>query len=410
MLGDAERLLLDRLKTALNPKSGTEETKESASDDSFWKAKESVSDDCFRKMAAIARQHAVLSFLFDVRDVEALSEEMTQTLKQAASITVRSNYRLLFLTKYITEFLEQNGIRAIILKGVATAAYYPVPELRKSGDVDILIPEEDAFLRACELLRQEGFEECEDQSALHHMELKNEEGISVEVHKILAEPFESSRINRYLEMILPEYEKNVEINMLWGVKIYQPTEAYHAFYLLIHMLQHFLRAGFGLKFLCDWVVFWNRDISAEEKEIFTRLMKDSGTEGFVTVLTEACVKYLGLRRENVDFLLEKPISEKTTESFMAEVFAAGEFGHGTKQRMVAMRGTGIFAYAREFHHQTRLNFPKAGKVFLLWPVLWVWTFWRFFYNNHTVRKVHGRDILKEAGRRSSLIHEMKLFS
>ena len=94
---------------------------------------------------------------------------------------------------------------------------------------------------------------------------------------------------------------------------------------------------------------------------------------------------------------------------MKDILASGEFGHDKRQRMVAMRGTGIDAYAREFHHQMHLNYPKAGRVFLLWPFLWGMTLLRFLYNNRAVRGVRGRDILKEAGKRSRLIDRMKLF-
>lgn len=433
MVEKAEKMLLDALRQSLH----LSENKMHDGQDLYLNKKSKQITEPGNKqdlscMFKLAKKHAVLPFLFDVYDDdEDLPAQLRQELRQSAAITVRSNYRLLFLTKYITQVLEKEGIRAIILKGAATASCYPVPELRKSGDVDILIPKEESFRRAVEVLKKEGFAESDEQFALHHTEMKNSEGISVEIHRILAEPFESKKINHYLETLLPKYDNHVISNDSWGITIYQPEDAYHAFYLVIHMLQHFLRAGFGLKFLCDWTVFWNREVADEQKEVFLRLATESGTEGFVAVLTKACVTYLGLREENVTFLLEDlgwdtrshfgeswaggehSLKEADllplTEDFMEEVFAAGEFGHDVQQRMVAMRGTGITAYIREFHHQMQLNYPGAGKVFLFWPLLWTLTLVRFYYNNRTVRKVRGRDILKEAGRRSRLIGRMKLF-
>lgn len=378
-----------------------------------------------REFLEMARKHAVLPFLYDACEKQGLAKDTRyanfwQQIRQVAATTARANYRLLFVVKYITELLEKESILIILLKGASTASYYPTPELRKSGDVDILIPQERDFRRAVELLEKEGFARCESQSALHHMELKNEEGISVELHCMLAEPFESGKMNHYLETLLAEYREHVEKNDSWGVAFNQPTDAYHAFYLVVHMLQHFLRAGFGLKFLCDWTVFWNREIAAKEKETFLRLLQESGTQGFVAALTEACVKYLGLREENVLFLLGDshgvvencPAEEdwqQLAEEFMEEVFISGEFGRGDKQRMVAMRGTGFAAYAREFHHQMHLNYPGVGKVFFLWPFLWALTLARFMQNNRSIRKVKSMDILKEARRRSKLIDRMKLF-
>lgn len=363
------------------------------------------------ELLALAKENAVLSLLYPLCEAESnLTEEQRERIKKTAKVTVRSNYRLLFLTKYVSEYLKKQGIRAIVLKGVATAVYYPVPELRKSGDIDILIPKETDFIRACDLLQEVGFVPCEKQDALHHMELKNKEGISVEVHRTLAEPFESRKMNAYLEQLLCEYDSNVTENTYWGFPFCQPTDGYHAFYLILHMLQHFLRAGFGLKFLCDWVVFWNHPVAEREKKEFLRLADESHTGGFIGVLTAACVRYLGLKEENAAFILERYPAEAEADEFMQEVFLAGEFGHAGEKRMVAMRGAGIFAYAREFHHQMHLNYPGAGKVFLFWPVLWIATLVRFVYNNHAVRGVKSGEILKEAGRRSRLIGKMKLFS
>lgn len=363
------------------------------------------------EMLVLAKEHAVVPLLYHLCEAETnLAKEQQDLLQKTAKITVRSNYRLLFVTKFVTEYLKEHGICAIVLKGVATASYYPVPELRKSGDVDILVAEATDFSHACELLQQAGFVPCEKQDALHHMELKNEEGISVEVHRTLAEPFESKKVNVYLEQLLREYGNKVVENDSWGFSFWQPTDGYHAFYLILHMLQHFLRAGFGLKFLCDWVVFWNRPVEENEKQIFLRLTEESHTGGFVGVLTAACVKYLGLKEENVAFLLEQYPAAEEAEEFMEEIFAAGEFGHGRDNRMVAMSSGGIISYVREFHHQMHLNYPNAGRVFLFWPFLWTATLVRFVYNNHAVRGVKSGEILREAGKRSRFVEKMKLFS
>ena len=402
MLKETEKLLLDALRQSINPQENQESLP--LPDNEYAK----------RELLETASNHAVLPLLFEVYAMEMPIEDtryadFVQPIRRAAVTTARANYRLLFLAKYIIQLLEKEGIRAILLKGAATASYYPIPEMRKSGDVDILIPQEKDFERAVELLEEVKFVKCVSQSALHHIELKNQEGICVELHRILAEPFESGKMNRYLESLLSEFDEHVQKNDSWGVTFYQPADAYHAFYLIVHMLQHFLRAGFGLKFLCDWTVFWNREIAAEEKETFLRLVRESGTQGFVEALTEACVLYLGLAAENVSFLLGESDLQQLAEDFMEEVFVSGESGHGTQERMVAMRGTGLAAYVREFHHQMHLNYPSAGKMFLLWPFLWVMTLARFIKNNRTVRKVKGLDILKEARRRSKLIDRMKLF-
>ena len=101
--------------------------------------------------------------------------------------------------------------------------------------------------------------------------------------------------------------------------------------------------------------------------------------------------------------------EKETELFMKELMEAEEFGK-TRGRMVALRGDGIFDYIREFHHQMHLNFPKAGKCFLLWPILWTITLVRFLRNNKKVRAISSKELFSSASKRGKLVKHMNLFS
>lgn len=365
----------------------------------------------WEKILQLAQAHAVSAMLYDVlKQQPEFPKHLLQRVQNSCRITVLSNYRLLFLAKYLTALLQEHGITAVTLKGAAAASYYPVPEYRKSGDIDLLVPVQDDYKKACHLLEETGFRKKQSQSALHHTEYDGPDGIVIELHGLLAEPFESRKVNQYLEKLLAEYAVHVEENNAWGVQLYQPADAYHAFYLLLHMLQHFLREGFGLKNLCDWAVFWNRRVSGKDKRLFAKLVKESGTVKFARVLTAACVKYLGLPAEKAAFMKTEAVPDRVVDSFMQEVMDAGEFGKSEGDRMVAMRGTGLMAYIQEFQHQMHLNYPKAGRVFLCWPLLWILTLQRFLANNRRLHRAPVKNILKKAGRRSRLTAQLDLFS
>ena len=200
-----------------------------------------------------------------------------------------------------------------------------------------------------------------------------------------------------------------------GVEIPVLTGGFHAFELLIHMLQHFLRAGFGVKMLLDWVLLWNKGLDEKNREIYIDLVKRCGIKGFSDIITRTCIKYLGLKRENVLWMdlfesgKTREDEEEETALFLEEMKDAGEFGRTKKERMVALRGTGPIALFREFHHQMHLNFPKAGKCFLLWPVLWIITLVKFLRNNRKLRKVSSRELLSSATKRSKFVKGMHIF-
>lgn len=376
------------------------------------KALERLSPDVdYARVIAVAESHKVMALLHPVLEHAGLQESIWKIVDRKGEQTVRQSYRLLMLSRYVIGLLKENGIDAILLKGCGTAAWYPVPELRKSGDIDLLFKSEDETRKALQILTQQGFVTTEDQPANHHIVCESRDSVSLELHMSLAEPFDSENTNRFLADCQKEYFAHRRVVDCMGVAFELTSDGYHAFYLLLHMLQHYVRAGFGVKLLCDWVVFWESPLSEEEKKIFLRLTQESGTFGFAVMMTRVCVKYLGLREKQVEFLMQAEPKDvcDLTEELMAEIFEAEEFGHSSKDRMVVLRGTGLMDYAREFHHQMKLNYPKAGKIMVLYPVLWIMTLCGFLYRNRTLRKVSGRQILKKAKKRSQLTEQMRLF-
>lgn len=357
------------------------------------------------KMISIADKHGVLSIMYDtLMHEKSISDEWKKFVTKKSQQNVMQQYRLLFLSRYLLELFKKNGIRACLLKGSAVAFYYPQPELRKSGDVDIVLQDKNTLEVARELLLKCGFQLEEEQLTNHHLTFLSKEGIAIELHSMLAEPFDNKKLNSYMDRVLLECE--IEYVNVMNANLRTLKRPYFAFHLLLHMLQHFLRSGFGLKLLCDWVLFWQEETSKEDRECYLRLVNEAGVKAFSDVVTNACVKYLGLEQQDVAWM--ELAEDSPTEDFLREIMDAEEFGKSGENRMVMMRGTGLMDYVREFHHQMHLNFPKAGKCFLLWPVLWVITLVKFLYNNRKVRNISTKQILKEARRRSKLMEKIKI--
>lgn len=375
------------------------------------------------ELQKLSRGHKVMPLLYDflmdygeaVGPTEGEWENLKGILVEEAKKTAMQSYRLLFLTRYICNLLEERKITVIVLKGVSIATYYPVPEMRKSGDIDLLLPGKKDLKKAIEVLKEAGFTVEKQQRAHHHISMHSAEGIEVELHSLLCEPVDSNKINSYLKEVAEGTGKHMVRKEIMGVELPVLEEGYLAFSLLLHMLQHYLRAGFGIKLLCDLVVFWKEDLPAKQKESYRNLVKGAGLEGFSNQMLELCIKYLGLEREKVQEILfeetEKRSSAKdeTMEVFLKDILEGEEFGKAGKDRMVSLRGGGLGDYVREFHHQMHLNFPKLGRVILLWPFLWSFTLFRFLRNNRVVRKVSLWDILRKAGKRGKINENLQLF-
>lgn len=389
---EEEIYLLVLLKTALSDQLLKEEDKKTGI---LWSS-----------LLEKAKKHVVLSLMYDIIMETDITEEQCKYVEKHCRTIVSQNYHLLFLTKYLVGLFQQNNVEVLVLKGVATAEWYPVPELRKSGDVDLLVSKAVDMEKVTAILKEAGFRSKEEQHANYHREFVSDEGMSVEVHTDFTEHFTSKQLNVAMERQVQGGLETMVREKALGVELPMLSRAYHGYELLLHMLHHFTTSGFGLKLLCDWVVCWRQVWTSEEKEVFRQLTNDSKTTGFAEAVTEVCVKYLGLEPEK--FAWDYSNTDIPTEELLREILDAEEFGRNDNRRMVMMNGTGFFAYVREFQHQMHLNFPKAGKCFLLWPVLWAITLFRFLINNRKVRNTSTREILKEANRRSALMERLKL--
>lgn len=409
-LGAEERYLLELLRRALKL-----ETEASArprpAENVFQEFKASPKGLDWKRLVTLAKKHAVLPLLYDVCEGDkAMPREEWETLRRISVQTVRQSYHLLFLTRDILRLLLESGIPAVPLKGVVTASFYPVPELRKSGDIDLLFQSEADARLAGSLLLEQGFFWKEAQTANHHLVCASKEGIGVELHVMLAEPFDEKRVNECLRAMLPDFFRHTGEREVLGIPLPVLYAPYHAFYLLVHMLQHFLRAGFGLKLLCDWAVLLHCGMTEQEERRLLKLVREAGMEDFAAMVTAVCVRSLGLPGHCAEFLMKgREVNERMSEEFLLEVLEAGEFGRSDADRMVVLRGTRIFDYLREFHHQTLLSYPEQGKHRVLWPALWAVTLSGFLYRNHKVRRVSVFAVLRKAGKRSRLMSQLHLF-
>lgn len=396
-----EALLLNLLREGLTVREPAESGTMAAMDEKRKKALD------WERLEAAARRHSVLSLLcYPCLGTAEIPEKFRKAVQQEARGIVLQSYRLLFAGRSAVQHLEQEGISVAVLKGVAAAGAYPEPELRKAGDIDLLV-KPGQLEEACRALEKAGCRVAERQPALHHVVLLTEEGIEVEVHSMLAEPFDNEQVNEYLRGKLSESFEHVVRRETMGVEFPVLDHGFHAYELLLHMLQHFLRSGFGLRFLCDWVVLWRQDVPQVSRRKYLELVQESRIKGFSDMVTKACCEYLGLEQERVDWM-EIPL-QLSAEGFMREVLEAEEFGKSSGERMVMLRKPGLTGYVWEFHHQMHLNFPKAGKWIPLWPVLWTVTLVRFLRNNRKIRGVSGRTILRKAAERSRVMEQMKLW-
>lgn len=392
-ISETERILLEYLGESLKSSDNACEIPE-------------LSNKEWERIYSIADRHEVSVLMGDIFNSVNLSDKTQNDFQLKTARTVHKGIRLQAINTRLTALLEKEGIRAVTLKGYAVSRLYPVPEFRKTTDIDFFLFSKEDEKKAVKILCENGFRPSKKWHANHHSVLFSERNESVELHTAWADEFRNKRLNKYLENLQKESVNQCRTIESDGQKLYVYDEAYQAFYLLIHMLGHFVGGGFGLRNLCDWVVLWENCEDENSKKAFIKMAQDSGTEKFAKAVTSVCVEYLGLSKAKCPFPYDNLTKKELTDEFLRDILDAGEFGYSESERMVGMDGGSFISYIKEFHHQMHINFPKAGRVILLWPVLWIATLIRFLRNNKKLNRAPVRDIINKAGERGKLVKRL----
>lgn len=350
-----------------------------------------------------ADKHQVLAVLS--KKMEELPETEKVFWQTKMRNAVLQSYHLIFTAKYVVTLLEKNEIRCVLLKGATVADNYPTPELRKSGDVDILLLDSSQNRQAESLLKKHGFQKNREQHGSHHTVWYSPEMIEVEIHTRLTEVFNNEAANKKMDEQFKKIPEHVTRKELMGISFPVLKDGFQAYHLLLHMLVHYMHSGFGLRLLCDWVVFWMQNVEKEEKRIYQSLIEETGLQGFSDRITAVCVYFLGLKNPK----LGETVAKEKAELFLKDVLEAEEFGTSDSDRLILLEKTDPFAYVKEFHHQMKMNYPKVQNYVILWPFLWAGTLCRFLANNRKLRKTTSWKILKKTHERSSKIRDLQLF-
>lgn len=393
IIGETERTLLEFLGQSLKKSNSDCETPDCSAEE--W-----------MQILVLAERHEVLALLENILDLDKLPEGYKLGLQFKNARTVHKGISLQALNSRLTALLNKEGITAVTLKGSAVARFYPVPEFRKTTDIDLFLFSETDAEKAGDILCANGFKFSEEWHANHHLVMISEKGETVELHTAWADEFKEKYLNQYLEKIQKDSIKHCLPIDYEGARLYVYETAWQGYYLLIHMLQHFVGSGFGLRNLCDWVVLWENCDDEKARKDFFKMACDSGTAEFAKAVTAVCVKYLGFDMEKSPVSVENITENDVTDMLLRDILDAGEFGYSEPERMVGMDGNSLTAYIKEFHHQMHINFPRVGKVVLFWPVLWLATLIRFLNNNRKFNRAPISKIIKKAGNRGNLVRQL----
>lgn len=305
--------------------------------------------------------HAVLTLTASIVNQLNPPEELRDAWKKRTLQQITNNIQYEYVQKHLPI-----SVPYVILKGTSAAQYYPHPEYRTMGDIDVMTRRED-FERACNDLIQNGFCEIydhEEHSGRHRSFVKQD--VVIEIHLYFA-MLNDPQAAQYLDDLIVENINNSHVlpDMINGLTI------------LEHISQH-LEEGLGLRQIIDWMMFVDKCLPDDQWPEFENYAKRIGLDKLAVVATHMCEIYLGLPQRKWC----EEADESTCQQLMNYVLSSGNFGK--KMTSDTDISKNVFASARTIksafallQNQGLINWKAAAKHKVLRPFAWIYQLGRY---------------------------------
>lgn len=283
----------------------------------------------YNQIYLLAQEQSVVGLV--AAGIEHLVDtKIPQTLAlQFAGDTLQLEQRNRAMNAFISDLfikLKSTRIDALLVKGQGIAQCYERPLWRASGDIDLLL-DEDNYIQAKKYLIPLADAVEEENTRTLHQGL-NIVPWEVELHGTLRTEL-WKRIDKGIDSIKDEMFRNHEFQVWINGKteVFLPAPNNDVVLVFIHILQHFFRGGIGLRQICDWCrLLWTYRIEINTRLLESRLIKIGLTSEWKAFASLA-VCYLGFPDEAMPIYDSSRHWKKKANGILNCIFEKGNFGH-----------------------------------------------------------------------------------
>lgn len=288
----------------------------------------SVDSDELQDVLKLAKQQSVLGIVVNVilKNTDLMNylpEGQEDKLRKVVMLNYGAYSKLSSSLMKLIDVLDSGGIKPVLLKGHGLAQYYPVPELRQCGDIDIYVGP-DQFDEAKHILLPLSSLKGRPHETKKHVEVRFGNTI-VELHRVSAfhpEPIMDEIYQTYAHEGL---DTCTGTYALGSKTIAIPSDTFNAFYVFYHLWRHFLTEGVGLRQLCDWMMLLHTRNKCIDVESLRQMVADMKLMKPWKSFAAIIVRYLGISPDEVPFYEEG--YSRIAERILKRILKEGNFGH-----------------------------------------------------------------------------------
>lgn len=330
---------------------------------------ENLSSESLLGLLQLAEAHQVLPMVFETvyacpgADAGILRIYRMRSMQLVAIQTQKTAEFLPLLAE-----LSASGAKPLVVKGLVCRNLYPKPDFRLSSDEDLLIePEKTALCH--DVLTRWGLQTKDPESNAYELGYHRPDSYQyIELHRSLF-PQESDAYGDLNRFFADVHSRSVEQN---GIATLCPTD--HILYLILHAFKHFLHSGFGIRQVCDLVLFANAYGREIRWDWVLDCCRQVRAEKFAAAMFRIGRKYLNLSLEDSRYPLQWQAILVDEMALLEDILGAGVYGGSDMSRKHSSRMTleAVSAQNRgEANHSGLLKslFPTAREMEGRYPYL-----------------------------------------
>ena len=290
----------------------------------------------WNSILSLAESHKVLPLVYETIYKSAAEGEAAEAFARSRR---KVRYLVMNQTVKTEAFLElyqhllDQGLKPLVVKGIVCRGLYPYPDHRISSDEDVWIQAE-SYDRYHEAMLFFGmYTEASEDERKYKYEIsyfKKDSALFIELHKNLFAPEAESHgdWNRFFEGAA----ERAVADEFQGRTVYTLGHTDHLFYLICHAFKHFIHSGFGIRQVCDIVMYANAHGAAVDWEQIYRNCCEIHAEGFVAAVFEIGRKYLVFDPQKAgypDYWRELAVDEAP---MLEDMLSGGIYGSSTMSR------------------------------------------------------------------------------
>lgn len=322
-----------------------------------------------------------LSSMADIHKVLPLFYEAVYHSSAPAALKPSVRQQVIAQTMRTADFLQLNdhlqaaGLRPVVVKGIVCRSLYPQPDHRPSADEDLWVTQAQ-FDRWHQLLTEFGMNTAvspEVLSTSYEVPYRKEGSLLyIELHKHLFPPesLAYGDLNRFFDQA---YDRAVAVQ-IQGHTIYTLNPTDHLFYLICHAFKHFLHSGFGIRQVCDIILYANEHGKSVNWEQILQYCTSIRAEKFAAALFRIGSEYLVFDPQKACYPEAWQEISVDAQPMLEDLLCAGVYGGASMSRQHSSTITLDAVAAQKQGRKAKSSviasvFPSAAKLESRYPYL-----------------------------------------